>query len=195
MGCVLDEKHVLTARHVWSEIQNKYSWPVVAREEGLFKCEVVFESKAHDILVLHAVKLIHEIRDDDNKPKRISSYPILSNKRPFLGCSIGFMSNLKMHITIEETEVHSHMAVGNISMLLPDKEKDVLNFSLSGTVIQKGFSGSAVFLPDGKIIGVIIETISFAADFHNPKSVIYLLPVMAPLYPVFNEIKTSLESK
>ncbi len=48
MGCQLDGDHVLTARHVWQEIRERYAWPVALTADALYKCDPVFEQEDAD---------------------------------------------------------------------------------------------------------------------------------------------------
>src|SRR4051812_24450569 len=58
MACLLDNRHVLTARHVYTETQARYSWPVVLKHDGLFRCELALESAAYDLMVLRTTQQI-----------------------------------------------------------------------------------------------------------------------------------------
>jgi len=50
-------------------------------------------------------------------------------------------------------------------------------------------SGSPVFRPDGSLVGVFVRTISFRADFENVRAPIYLLPVVAPIFPFVAQLE------
>jgi len=182
MGCVLDDYHVLTADHCWSTISNRYTWPVVGRNDGLFRCEIAFRSLEADILVLRAIEKI-----DDRIINTFNEYPTFSQKPASLGSSVGFMSRLSL-----DESSHSHFAMGVISMYLPSENSEALNFALSSTVIQHGFSGSAVFLPDGTIIGVLIQSLHFIANKTDPNAPWYVLPIVAPIRPLINDINAVL---
>ena len=61
--------------------------------------------------------------------------------------------------------------------------------------MQKGSSGSPVFLPSGLIVGILVESLSFRADFHDLNTPIHVLPVISPIRPVFQELCSSLKVK
>lgn len=182
MGCVLDDYHVLTADHCWSEIEDRYEWPVVARKDGLFRCEIGYKSIDLDILVLRSVdKLADCVSSDFNEYPKITESPV------FLGSLVGFMSSLKL-----DESSHTHFAMGVISMMLPSENSQSINFAISSTVIQHGFSGSAIFRPDGNIIGVLIQSLHFVANKNDPNSPWYVLPIVAPIRPLINNINAVL---
>jgi hypothetical protein len=57
-GCLLSPDVILTARHIFSSVAQNYDWPVVLKHDGLFKCDVIYDSKESDICIYHAaVKL------------------------------------------------------------------------------------------------------------------------------------------
>lgn len=83
MGCLLDQNHVLTARHVWSKIQPEYSWPIVLKHDGLYKCQVVFEDQDADLLVIRATEKI--VACELAPPLK---YPNLTVDAPFIGKTV-----------------------------------------------------------------------------------------------------------
>jgi hypothetical protein len=192
MGCVLDSRHVLTARHCWSGISNKYSWPIALRTDGLFRCEVIFESIPHDILILRSTNKIVMGPGAESTLRSFAEYPVLSKKQIFLGSSVGFMSNLQLYKSADDTELHPHFAAGFVSMILPERNGKALRFALSSTVIQSGFSGSPVFTTDGSIVGVVVERQSFRADYADVTAPIYTLPVISPICHLAHEIESAM---
>jgi hypothetical protein len=182
MGCVLDDYHVLTATHCWSEISNKYDWPVVARHDGLFRCEVVFKATEADILVLRSVEKIVDCR-----LYNFNEYPLLTTTPAFLGSLVGFMSRLKL-----DDSSPTFFAMGVISMFLPYKDSEWKNFAISNTIMQHGFSGSPVFRPDGSIVGVLTQTINFITNKTNPDEPWDSLPIVAPIWPLIHDINAVL---
>jgi hypothetical protein len=187
MGCVLDARHVITARHVYKEIQNLYSWPVILKHDGLFKCEIVLDSAAYDIMVLRTVELVAE--SDHPAPE---AYPELSEKLPFVGMNVGLISSLQLYQTIEDSTMHTYFASADVAFFQRGDEGKGISFALSGCIIQKGFSGSPVFRSDGSLIGVLIQALSFRAEFHDTKAPIYTLPVMSPIAPLHCQISALL---
>jgi hypothetical protein len=106
MGCVLDDRHLLTARHCWEEISYHYRWPVTLRHNGMFRCEVVFEDARRDIAVL---RTIEKISGNDMEP--ITRYPNLSNEELFLGAPVGFVTSLTLHDSADEATSQRHPAI------------------------------------------------------------------------------------
>ena len=176
MGCLLDDHHVLTACHVYAEIQTQYSWPVVLKHDGLFRGEIPWQSEEYDLMVLRVTGQIAAASG-----RAPAAYPVLSQELPFIRMRVGFISALHIPRAMHDTSRHTSFASADISFLFMPEGGRGESYALSGCVIQRGFSGSAVFRPDGSIMGVVIQTVSFRADFDNPSAPIYTLPVMSPL--------------
>jgi hypothetical protein len=97
------------------------------------------------------------------------------------------------HLELPEF-LRTHFAMGVISMLLPSEGSKSINFAVSTTIIQKGFSGSAVFRPNGDIVGVLIKGLSFPAD-KPPDATRYLLPVVSAIGPLIGSINAAISMK
>ncbi len=187
MGCTLDAKHILTAYHCWSSIKHQYEWPVVLKSDGVFRCEVIFKSSDSDIAVLRAIERI-----DDRSIGSYKDYPKFTDIPLFLGASVGFMSSLTLYDSLEESNTYTHLSTGTISFFLRSNNTKAPQFAISSTVIQKGCSGSAVFRPDGRIVGVIVQTLSFGVDLFDPNSPRHVLPVVTSISPFIDDINTIL---
>lgn len=183
-GCMLDNIHVLTARHVWTSICHKYEWPVALRQDGLFRCEVAFESPEHDIMVLRTVA---PMSDPTGTPP--PTYPKLSTDKMFLGSFVGFISRLQLG-TAEQAESLPHFAFAVVSVLPAPQNGRVFQFALSSTVMQFGFSGSAVFRQDGSIVGVLTSNLRFCADLHDSTAPVYSLPCVSPIFPLVQQLES-----
>lgn len=189
MGCLLDKSHVLTAAHCWTSVKDKYEWPAVATLDGLFRCDMAFYSEESDILLLRLVDLVQESPSSLKQPER---YAQLGDDQIFLGSQVGFISQLTLHNTLEDTSTRTHFSAAFVSMLIPGRGEAHARFALSGTIMQKGFSGSPVFLPSGSIVGVLVESLSFRANFHDANAPIYVLPVVSPIRPVIHGLRAAL---
>ena len=187
MGCVLDEFHILTAYHCWSSISEKYDWPVVLRLEGIFRCEIIFKSIPDDIAVLRCIERI-----DDRERGTFKEFPKFSSKPLFVGSSVGFISRLTIHDSPDSSTSHNHFANGTVSMIIPNEDDTGIQYTISSTVVQKGFSGSAVFRVDGKIVGVVVQMLNVAADITDPNSQIFVLPVISPIVLLIKEISSAI---
>ena len=95
-----------------------------------------------------------------------------------------------LYKTIEDRILHSYFAAAFVSMMLRDGDGGMMRYTLSGTVMQSGFSGSPVFRTDGRIVGVLVQSQSFRADFDNANAPIYVLPIVSPILPLKAEIES-----
>jgi len=183
MGCLLTSDYVLTARHVWTTIQDRYRWPVVLKHDGLFRCQIVFESEVQDLLFVRAIERVGE---SSARPPP-SEYPSYSDRRMFIGDEVGFISRLMVPDTVESATQYTCFSHGYVSFMLRDSGEGT-RFAISSTLIQEGFSGSPVFYQDSSLAGVLVQTISFRPDFHNPRAPLYTLPVVSPIDTVMEQI-------
>ncbi len=186
MGCLLTDNHVLTAWHVWREIQQKYAWPVVVKYDGLYRCELVFEQRDADLLVLKAVE-----KKVDVTSAPPSRYPRLSAGTPFLGKTVGYLASLR----IQEPDYkgdHTYFSPSCLSMFMRDTPGRAVHVALAGGLIQKGFSGGPVFEENGDVLGVLIQSLRFSLDPNNPTLSVATMPIMSVLFPYRDEIAGSL---
>lgn len=188
-GCLLTPNHVLTAQHVWEGIRGRYSWPVVLKFDGLFRCEAVFEAPQQDMLILKATEQLDGTRTGES-PK----YPVISDQVLGNGASVGIMSSLHLMETPSESNTYTAFASGSVAFMQPPDGKLGVSFALSGCVVQKGMSGSPAFRPDGSLVGVFVQTVSFRADYEDPRAPIYTLPVIAPISPIRARILAALST-
>jgi hypothetical protein len=197
IGCLLDKSHVLTAAHCWTRVKEKYEWPAVGTLDGLFRCEVAFQSEEFDILLLRLLELV-KASPSSLALKQPESYAQLGDDQIFLGSQVGFISRLKLQNTLDDTSTHTHFSAAFVSMMLPGSTargmQNYPRFALSGTVMQKGFSGSPVFLPSRSIVGVLVESVSFRANFDDANAPIYVLPVISPIRPVISGLRDAVRS-
>ncbi len=187
MGCVLDDQHVLTARHCWEEIATSYRWPVALRHNGMFRCEIAFEDARRDLAVLRTVE---KISGKDIEP--VTRYPILSAAPVGLGTPVGFVSRLTLADDADAAS-HLHLVVSHISLVLLDQANDVQQLGLSPVTLPTAAAGSAVFLPGGEIVGVVVRHAPLRAEAPERRgSAGGELPIVAPLLPVLDELRAAL---
>ena len=180
MGCQLDGEHVLTARHVWQEIRERYAWPVALTADALYKCEPVFEQEDAELLVLRATERVQEIESS-----RLTHYPKVSSKPAFPGKTVDYLAKLEIR---ELDSSHTYFSTSSLSMLMRGAGGKALHIAMTGGLVQKGFSGGPVFDEDGDVLGVLIQSLRFPLDPKVPHLSIATMPVMSALFPYRDEI-------
>lgn len=181
-GCVLDGQHTLTALHCWSSISRKFSHPMVSRMDGTFVCEVVFKSTTHDIAVLRTIK---ELSPEPKGGYR--SFPIISAKSFWLGKSVGFVSTLRLQ-TLDKYKSITQFGQAAVSGRVPKEPNKAERYFLTSTIVQPGFSGSAVFDCYGDILAIFTERLRFKAELQDPNANVYNLASVSPVFPVRKQI-------
>jgi len=185
-GCLLHPRYVLTAAHIWNGVRETHHWPIVTRPTGAFRCEVVQEWKEWDIMVLRLLQKLPRFPEEETVLQRYAS---LSDSRVFLGSHVGVISRLTLFDEFLSRDSKAHFSAGYVSMLWPAKDGQLEMHALSNIVVQRGFSGSPVFLPDGSIVGVLVQTISFPIDFEEPDGSRYVLPIMSPVLDIRDDVR------
>ena len=187
MGCLLDQNHVLTARHVWSTIKPGYGWPVVLKHDGLYKCQVVFEDQDADLLVIRATEKV--VACELTPPPK---YPNLTVNAPFIGKTVGSMASLKVH-GLDNEEGSTYFSMSSLSMFMSGTPGKALHIAMTGSLIQRGFSGGPVFEENGDILGVLIQSLRFPLDPSNPSVSFTTMPIMSAVFPYRAEIVSLLD--
>lgn len=187
MGCLLDEHHVLTAWHVWREIRQEYTWPVVLKYDGLYKCEIVFEQQDADLLVLKTTEKLVDV--ESSPPGR---YPKVSVNTPFIGKTVGYLASLQIREP-DMKEGYTYFSMSCLSMFMRDPPGKAVHIAMTGGLIQKGFSGGVVFEESGDVLGVLIQSLRFSLDPDSPTSSITTMPIMSALFPYRDEIVSLLD--
>jgi hypothetical protein len=186
MGCLLDNYHVLTAWHVWGGIQQEYAWPVVLKYDGLYKCQIVFEQQDADLLI---IKTTEKITDCElNRPSR---YPQLSANTPFLGKTVGSIALLNTQ-EVDGEKSYTYFSMSCLSMFMGGTQGKACHIAMTGSLIQKGFSGGPVFEENGDIVGVLIQSFRFSLDRSTPDLSIATLPIMSTIFPYREEMANSM---
>src|SRR5262245_52779234 len=180
MGCAIGVHHVLTARHCWTEISSNWDWPVALAFGALFRCSIAAEFAPDDIMLLQLDKQIA-----GNDPELPTSWPTLSRKPISWGASIGFMARIRFPGDSKKKS-YAYLGAGVASILLPNAGSR--RFVLTNALVQAGFSGSAAFRKDGSIVGVVVQSFTFFIDLANPLIPPLQLPVIAPIFPLVEEL-------
>jgi hypothetical protein len=189
MGCFLAANIILSAAHAWESIRNRYEYPLVMHSSGGYRCEVLKEWLDWDVIVLRTVEQIRHRQGTDTANEARAAFPLVSKERMYLGREVGMFSRLS---TIDEQggrESQSLFTSSRVSSVQwPKSEKEKFTYGLSNTVVQRGFSGSAVFLQDGSVVGVLVQCISFPIDLENFSWGRYVLPLVSPVYEIRDQI-------
>jgi Trypsin-like peptidase domain len=187
IGCFIRPSYILTAAHVLRAVGDRYDWPLVTTATGGFKCEFRKTWPAWDIAVL---KVVARIPDDSVPAELDTTFAPLSEVNVYLGSAVGVFSRLRLYDEFGDHDSKAHFSCGYVSMwMFPEDSSGTYNLALSNIVIQAGFSGSPVFLPDGSVVGVIVRMLSFPANFEDPSEGRYHLPIMAPLSKIRAEVE------
>lgn len=184
MGCLITPEIGITASHVYRSIEANFSFPVVGRFDGWFRSEILFDSPQHDVMIL---RTIEKIKDRPGQP-RPTRFPGLLRTPMRLGSVVGYLARLRMPNSQGGETGHTYFAHGSASSLLP-ADGNTIRVLITGGVVQKGFSGGPVFLPDGELVGVIVEALRFPIDPAAPLLTVHNFPIATPLAPVQREIQ------
>ncbi|MGD9873386.1 MAG: trypsin-like peptidase domain-containing protein [Kiritimatiellia bacterium] len=184
-GCLLSPSLVISARHVWREIEHRYSWPVILKNDGLFRCDIVLEDELQDIIILRTVQCMRTC--ESLAPP--SGYPQVARGHPQLGTSAGFITRMTLRDAIKGEQSYTAFSESSVSILLKKADNEPIHFMLSGGLFQKGSSGGPVYTPDGTLIGVIVQSMQFVTDFDHPMPAIITAPVIAPTCVYANRIE------
>lgn len=188
-GCLLSPNHAITALHTVTDMFQRYTWPLLMKHDGLFKCEVVLESKGLDVALLKTTEKIEDFTLDQPL-----GYPTIFSSNPFLGLSVGFIGVISLEGETEN-ERHTTFSQASTSYFFGDKQSDGLRYALTGGFVQKGFSGGPVFGTNSELIGLIVMSKRFALDMEQPLASLYNLPVMSPLSSLKKDIEIIVGSK
>jgi Trypsin-like peptidase domain len=185
LGCLLSDTLIVTARHVWSEHAAKYSWVVVLKHDGLFRCSIVQESEKDDLLFLRA----EDCLDATASKQAPAEYPQIYASIPVCGLSVGFLT----WVIIAESggAEEDYAAFSHCSVAMYSKKKKVDDpplIVLSGGIFQKGSSGGPVYTPDGRLVGVIVQSWQFPTSRNHRFPTIVTAPVVMPLASYANII-------
>ncbi len=188
-GCLLSRNHAITALHTVTQMLHKYQWPVIMKQDGVFRCEVQFQSKEYDVALLRTTDKIVEYDLGPLPP----NYPSIATSNPFLGLSVGFIGTISLEGE-NETERHTTFSPASTSYYFEEQVTKGFRYALIGGFVQKGFSGGPVFTCNSELVGLIVMAQRFALDMDNPIASLYNLPVMSPLSPLRKDIQAFLKT-
>lgn len=175
LGCLISPEHLITARHVWREVVQKYDQPVILKRDGLFRCSVVAENADADLIFLKTIHCVE--RNDSGKPP--AEFPPVHPVPPSWGMSVGFLARMSAG-----REVRAAFSMASVSFMDFSGESTRPRFwGLSGGLFQKGALGGPVFTAEGNMVGLIVDSYQFRPDPDHPESPVVLVPVMSPLWP------------
>lgn len=175
-GCLLSSEIALSALHIINETSHLYDYPVILKNDGVYKAKVILEIQQNDVVLLQCVE---KIKSADIGT--ISRYPDLNFPNPFIGTSVGYLAGLHLKDDSYKDSRHTFFSQAFVSALMKN-ENDGISMMLSQGIVQKGFSGSPVFTNECELIGILTNTIQFTFKEGHPMPIIYTLPVMSPLY-------------
>lgn len=160
-SCLLSPQHVLTCRHIVANLMKRFEWLVAFKREGIFKCEVIFDDRQTDLAVLVTTE---QITEGQGKP--CANYPLLARQSLTQGMTVGYLTRLWKQDHKGEQGVYNYFSSAHTSYLF-DTEHGTTVWVLSGGLIESGFSGSPVFLPDGSLIGKVVGVAAMTADLEG----------------------------
>ena len=183
-GCLIGPAHVLTALHVVELIRRNYKSLAVGKHDGLFSADIVYSDSSSDIAVLKVGELVEPLNQE---PPAL--YPTISERVPEIGMAVGHLSILnKQYEGTGKRFAGMFFSAGHVAFMLRVPE---LRWAIVGGFCESGFSGSPAFLPDGSLIGVIVETTQTMADSAQAVPQAFTFPVISALAPMRAKILTA----
>lgn len=183
-GCLLSPDLAITAWHVFGDLcdDQGFAWPVIAKHDGLFRCDVVLAEKKADLAVLRAIEQIHDV--DIGEAAKV--YPTIGPDPTRQGMAVGYMSTFeKTDAETKTKRTYNLFSSAHNSLMVASP---ALSWVLSGGFGEAGFSGCPVFLPNANLIGVMGKGWTtgirneLASHFQEEDvSMIYSAPVYMPI--------------
>jgi len=181
-GCLVSEGIVISALHIYERIQEEYDFGIILKNDGLFRAEPILIFKESDIIIL---KCIEKLKVQNLG--EVNEYPPIEYPKPFIGTSVGYIGNLQINNERLKSKQATFFTQAFISSMIYSNE-DSIFCALSGGVIQKGFSGGAVFTVDCKLIGIMTKRLSVFSHPDEMSGAKYELPIMVPLFQFQDKI-------
>ena len=187
-GCLVSERHVLTAKHVGDQMADRYDRVVVLTWAGLFECAVVRAWPASDLAVLETTQ--HLASGDSIDPP--TAYPPIFGCAVLPGMSVGYLGPLRRtnDAGLETTE--TYFADATVSFLAARPRlhsNDQPRWALSGGFCERGFSGGPVFAPDCTLVGVLTQIQQWFGTAMDGSSYPVVVPMMTPVGPIGRDLR------
>jgi hypothetical protein len=183
---MISPAHVITASHVVAQARKKHSLLTASVGTTLFDCDVKFDSPEHDLCVL---QIASTVAPGDQPPQQ---HPATYALNPSHGMSVGFMGRLHRKDRSGEDRAYTAFFPASLSFFLRGPDSGTL-WALSGGFAEAGFSGGPVFDRDGALVGVVVQTLQFAAGGENAVPYVVNLPVMSAIAPVLTQVTRAIQ--
>jgi hypothetical protein len=186
-GCILTPDVAVTALHTLRPIPFPGASPILNKHDGIYHGTIEVAAEDEDIAVIRIGARITGLQKNHQAPK---SYPLLPTAPPAIGMSVGYLAR----ITFTDGTGAPYFAPAALSAMVPldppyKGSAPPLRCMLSDGIIQSGFSGSAVFSPDGVIHGVLTHHFRFSVSAAGEKPRFHSRALMTPLSAVLAEVK------
>lgn len=180
--CLLSPTHVLTAAHCVEMATTTYSYPVVSKHDGLFRCELLYSHPTLDVAILETTANL--ATTDRTAPRTYPNYlPVELN----FGMQIGYITWLRKRDSSGDFKMYQYFGCGYTAFLGPSSD-NTPRWVLSNGLIESGFSGSPAFTADGQLVGVVTGASRMAAEIDGVPSLPVQYPQISPLPALSNDL-------
>ena len=178
LGCALSGRHVLTAQHVLDQLPGGLK-PVVAHKGRMAAFTTVISSPKHDLALVEMGEIIEQKKVDPAGPVTAK----LSRETPLWGMSVGYFGRVRRSTPENQQNVNTCFMKAHLSFPVRDEAG---SWALTPSFLESGFGGGPVFLPDGRLIGVITMLRELQGNTAGGSQV--MLPIMSPVGSIVNAI-------
>lgn len=180
MGCRIAPTFVLTAMHV---VQGVKSGKAIL-DDGLWRWSLNRTWPQRDLALLELVDCTKPICGAD---PAATTFPSIADAQPFLGQSLGYLAHLSLRDEYGERSSHTYFGHGHVAFFKTGDAGEIL-FALGGGAIQRGFSGGPVFEPNGRIVGVLVQSLQYMPNLDHPLQGPSTLALFSPVAPIAVEL-------